>query len=197
MVHKTCAECGVPLGDVHGNTQYCEGCVTKRRREQNRESKRRQRDRDRGGTLIPVDGGQQIADTLSAENQALILRNADSTHPQFIQFLRQAIKEASVEFLDEIHSLTLKIDELMFFLQLSPETLKKYHWTQRAITEACNLLQELGESLPLHRIRQILQQMLKIDKQTAEKILREAHEQIRWMEDLNQRRLDEFDQEED
>jgi len=130
-----------------------------------------------------------------------MLRNQEeqikTSQRQLIQDFNQAFYQTFKEFSDKVSTVELKLDEFIYFLRLNPETLQKYQWTQRAITEACKILQDFGEILPLYRIRQILQQMLKIDKQTAENILKQANERLRWLGDRGQKRLDEFEQEED
>lgn len=189
MVQKTCSECGVPLGDVHGNTKYCERCRVKTRRERVRANTQRYRDQKKGGTLIHDNKRDQIDHIeVPEKNETEII----PAQHQFLQLL-QRISGWLIEATDRLDRIEINQDELKYILEQDPEFRKRYRWRQRAIEKAIKLLQEVGEILPLYRIRQLLEEMIPTNKHTAEEILKQARERLQRQGDPGQSNLDDFD----
>lgn len=197
MDPKTCKECNAPLGEVHGNTQYCERCATKRRREKQREYRTRYRDRQNKGTLInaPV-GGSEKKDA----NFPLALSPSQEQTEQVIAIIQRAfeplffsLNQRLVETNQRIQSVEDMQDEMFFTFYQSPEFQQQMKRQQYEIAEAKRLITQHENRLLLSQIRIIIEEKFQISKREAENILKKAHIQLQHERNQNQRKLDEWE----
>lgn len=197
MVQKNCERCNTPLGDVHGNRKWCERCKIEIRQAQNRECKQRQRDRDRGGTLIIDDKpSQQIADTLATVNPDPQLHELRSFSAEFLEPLLFSFTQQFHAFQTEVRELLAEknqmMDEFLYVMVQDPDFRKQLVAREKHIQHAMILITELGKREAPFRIRRILEKQAGLSKRAAEEIMIEAEKRLRTRRARNQRSMEDY-----
>lgn len=165
MVLKSCAnpECGAPLGDVHGNMQFCLACSTKRRQDQNRSAQQRRRVKEQYPGLLPREANQQIADMSSAEIEEII-------EGIWTRLCQTTIVPLFLKLDQRIQQLKIRINHVAG--TRTPE------WWSNAEAAASTLLEWHSEK-PWNKIRKALEINLCISKDVAIEVLKRAQEKKR------------------
>jgi len=202
MVHKTCTKCNLTLGDVHGNTKYCENCRRDIRLKQNRDKQQRHRDRTNKGTLISDNPHNQIGYVTSPEKNPIIPASFNSPDQFAVVFqdvlehfsfsFNQQLLGMKAELLEQQKALAIQIDEMEFTLKQNPEYNKRLGERNMQLNKAIQLYKTFGKHVTLNKIRQHLELILKVSKSTAEDILKQAVQRIEFDKDNDQSDLSEF-----
>lgn len=195
MVRKVCAapKCNNEF-DGHGNAKYCSPwCKNKVRKEQNRLKQRRYRDRQNKGTLVKDSPRNQIGNAALPHQTALEVYRQEAQEEEFFRLLQKALAPQFFEVNNRLARLETNQEEIGHALLLSPQLTNQRSWEEFAIQRAMKLVEACEESLPLYRIKWFLKEVLRTDKRTAERILKEAVERLQSKKDRNQKKLGDFD----
>lgn len=195
MVHKTCTKCNVSLGDVHGNTKWCGRCRRSLRVEQSRSKQQRHRDLLNKGTLITGNATLPektaiIPASFTSPDQFAVVFQDVLEHFSFS--FNQQLLGMKAELFEQQNALAIKFDEMVFTLKQNPEYNKRLGEWYTKVTQAVEVYKMFGTRYPLNKIRKYLETLLKVNKNTAEDILKQAIQRIEFDKDPDQSDLSEF-----